>query len=422
MLIVCFLFSSNLFAQDYFGGKLIKKDFWKNHMIEYVSDEVCVFVDKSKSEKEITSLFSIFDGQLKRNIDKGGFTVVSFPDSTNIFSVIDQLKSNPFIKSIEPNQICRPQFSPNDTHYSSGKQWALNNYGQNPPNGTSDADIDMPKAWDIIQGRSADLVAILDSGIPMIDGELSHEDLDDSNRFILGKDYSDEPDTSVTDNYGHGSHVLGIIGSETDNNVGIAGVILDGTFLINQVFDGQGGGDSPGFRYAVMHAVDQGAKVINFSGGFVESDTAIVSAISYAEDNDVIIVASTGNRINIYDPVSDIKYPAAYSELYDNVISVSATDHNDQFAILYAKADDSTNIYAPGGYGDSLNADDIYSTTPNYWFFLTTGADTMYGYMRGTSMATPHVAGMAVFNIINKSHLISPASQNYHNFYCRFCI
>ncbi len=405
---LCFviaIFSPSLFAQQgYVKGKMIKRGLWKNHPLEYVADELCVFIKQGKTKQEVLMLFSKFKGQLSREIDERGFTVVIFPDSTDVISIAEQLNGNSIIKAIEPNAVCRALLIPNDTYFQSGKQWALYNYGQDPPDGTIDADIDMMKAWDITWASSADILAVLDSGIPIVNGNLAHGDLDDSNRFILGNDYSGENDNSVKDEYGHGSHVLGIIGAETNNSQGIAGVVYDGTFLIIQAFDGYGYGTEDGFYDAVEYAVDNDAKVINFSGGFSYSpSTTLESAVSYADDDDVIIVAAAGNDSYEYN-----LYPAAYSESYDNVIAVSATDHDDYYADDYANGGGSTNVFAPGGYGGTFNTDDIYSSTPNYSFYLDYLTDTTYGYMAGTSMATAHVSGVAAL-ILSINSALSPS-------------
>lgn len=382
-LILCFclvvLGSQSLLAQGTVKGKMIKRGFWTNHQLEYVADELCVFVESGIEEKQLTLLFNKYQGTLSRAIDKRGFTLVVFPDSTDIIFVAKELQNNPFIKSIEPKSVCRISFSPNDTAFQNGKQWALYNYGQNPPSGTSDADIDMLKAWDLIKGRSADTVAVLDTGIPIENSNLSHDDLDDSNRFLLGADKSGETDNSIKDENGHGTHVLGIVGAETNNSEGIAGIVLNGKFLIVQTFNDEGYGSANTFKDAVEYAVENGAKVINYSGGELNDSSTMEDAVDHADDNGVIIVAATGN-----DGGTN-RYPAAYSSSYDNVIAVSATDHDDQYA-TYANTDyNSTNIYAPGGYGGGWDSDDIYSTTPNYE--VDEDLDTDYDYMAGTSMS-----------------------------------
>ncbi|KAA3657031.1 MAG: hypothetical protein DWQ10_14135 [Calditrichaeota bacterium] len=406
---IFFVFSAqNLFSQGLIKGKMIKRGLWKNQSVEYLADELCVFFKGDIESQDALTLLDKYQGQLSMEIDKKGFTVVIFPDSTDVLSIATQLENSSLISAIEPNTICRISSIPNDTHFLSGKQWALYNYGQNPPDGTYDADIDMLKAWDIVEGLATDTVAVLDTGIPIENGSLSHGDLDDTDRFLLGEDYSGETDDTVKDENGHGTHVLGIVGAETNNNEGIAGVVKNGKFLIVQVFDEYGEGTAAGFYHAVEYAVDYGAKVINFSGAFDLPDTTVEAAVSYAGDNDVLIIASMGNLIDDQDTDMD-DYPATYSSEMSNLIAVSATDHEDQYS-TFAKVNASTNIFAPGEKGGLWDYDDIYSTTPNDTVYFSSidsiGPD--YDYMAGTSMATPHVSGVAAL-ILAINSTLSPS-------------
>jgi len=122
---LCFvivILSPNLFAQQgYVKGKMIKRGLWKNHPFEYVADELCVFVKPGKTKQEVLTLFSKFKGQLSREIDERGFTVLIFPYSTDVISIAEQLNGNSIIKAIEPNAICRALLIPNDTYFQSGK-------------------------------------------------------------------------------------------------------------------------------------------------------------------------------------------------------------------------------------------------------------------------------------------------------------
>ncbi len=143
--------------------------------------------------------------------------------------------------------------------------------------------------------------------------------------------------------------------------------------------------------------------VINYSAGGSPSTTK-ENAVIYANTYGVPIVAGAGNGSG-----SPVYYPAAYSSTYSNVIAVSATDHNDQIA-SYSNAGPQVNVAAPGGWGSYYDGSyryngplnqgqNIFSTTPNYPFLYQTyygiDVDTTYGYLGGTSMATPHVNGVA---------------------------
>jgi len=298
--------------------------------------------------------------------------------------------------------VNRVQSDPNDPFFLDGHQWALWNWGQNPPAGTSGADINMRNAWEITRGNSSITIAVLDTGIPLVNGSLSHPDLNDPNKFILGADFVDDPVDGVRDNSGHGTHVTGIISAETDNGEGIAGVAGNCRVLAIQVFDANGYGSDAAFYNGVIYAVDNGAKVINYSGGGQYSSSTKELAVQYANNNNVVLVASAGNSCG-----GSVRYPAAYSVLgYTNIIAVSATNHNDVIT-EYSNMGPEINVSAPGGHGTTnvcqtgyvyYDSDDLYSTTPNYPFNFQTGHPEItqnYGYLAGTSMAAAHVSGVA---------------------------
>jgi subtilisin family serine protease len=245
-------------------------------------------------------------------------------------------------------------------------------------------------AWDISPGSPDVLIAILDSGIPMVGSFLNHPDLSNSPRFILGEDLVGDGDL-VRDNYGHGTHVLGVIAARTNNEQGVAGMDWNCQILINQVFDSAGVGTHNTFKYGVLHAVDYGAKVINYSGGGLHS-FAKEEAIRYADSNSVLVVSSVGNGHG-----DSVLYPAHYSENYPNVMAVSATTCNDRLAD-YSNRGPQVCVAAPGGQGLPWNTDDAFSTTPPYPVWLSQSPYYLtqsYGYMAGTSMASGMVTGLA---------------------------
>jgi len=293
------------------------------------------------------------------------------------------------------------------------------------------ADISAVSAWDVTTGSSTVTVAILDSGIPMLNGALSHPDLDDPNKIILGPDYSNDGE-GVRDLLGHGTHVAGIVGAETNNGVGIAGVAWGCKLLIIQVFNANGSGTFQSFYNGVVYASDyktshQGtAMVINYSGGGVAGSQLLRDAIVYARDRDVTIVAAAGNQNG-----GVVDYPAAYSGEYSNLIAVSSTDFNDVFSTFSSKGP-AVNVSAPGGTGYYLDGTtyrfngsqnlgrNILSTTPNYSFTIQTDpvypgdpydsdVAQSYGYLAGTSMAAPLVSGVVALLLsydVNTSPLV----------------
>jgi subtilisin family serine protease len=289
---------------------------------------------------------------------------------------------------VEPNVIDRLFLAPNDPEYAAQKQWGLDNVGQSPPGGTVDADIDAPQAWDHETGSSDIIVSVLDSGIPMVSGVLSHPDLDSRLKIIIGSDIQGDGE-SVTDHNGHGTHVAGIISAETNNGVGVAGVCWNCRLMINQVFDSQGSGSHENFRDGMIYSVDQGARLANYSGGGSSSSTK-EHGVAYADSHGVLLVAAAGNNWG-----GSVSYPAAYAASYDNVICVSSTDPTDHVS-PFSSIGSQVCVAAPGGSGSPYDSDDIYSTMPNYYVTLNGyGITQNYGYCAGTSMASPMVAGVA---------------------------
>ncbi|MBN1994897.1 MAG: peptidase S8 [Anaerolineae bacterium] len=238
---------------------------------------------------------------------------------------------------------------PNDTYYST--QWAL-------------PKIDAPEAWDIYTGADNIIVAILDTGV-----DLDHPDL--SAKIVPGYDYVND-DTEPQDDHGHGTHVAGIAAAASNNSRGVAGVSWGARIMPVKVLNSGGGGYTADVAEGIYFAVDSGARVINMSLGAKYSKwpcawTDIETAFNYAVSHDVLVVVSAGN-----DGQNGVNCPGAY----DQVMAVGATSSGDTRS-YYSNYGPRLDIAAPG--------DSIYSTILN---------DT-YTYKSGTSMAAPHVAGLA---------------------------
>jgi subtilisin family serine protease len=373
-----------------FNGKKILKGTWMGKETEYVEGEI-LFQVKSKAKlNDLERLFSGNKAKVVEAPDRLGMGRLELSSSIDIFQVLKNLNSSDLIEFAEPNMIDRAMYPPNDYYFENGYQWCLYNYGQIPPAGTPGADINAPAAWDISPGSSEILIAILDSGIPLVQGFLFHQDLSDPARYVLGEDIVGDGEW-VKDKYGHGTHVLGIIAAMTNNEWGVAGVDWNCRILVNQVFDSSGIGTHNTFKSGVLHAVDYGARVINYSGGGSASFTK-EQAVRYADSNNVLLVSAAGNGFG-----ESILYPAHYADNYSNVMAVSATTCNDQLAD-FSNYGPSICVAAPGGHGTSWDEDDIFSTTPNYPvtlnrppYYLT----QTYGYMAGTSMSCGMVTGLA---------------------------
>jgi len=330
----------------------------KAQPISFAPDQILV---KFRSGADIANIHAINKTNTLKVISKINVHVVSIPPGQDIQKIIERFKKNRNVEYAEPDYIVRVDSAPNDPEFS--KQWNLNNTGQT--GGTLDADIDAPEAWNTDPGNPAVVIAILDTGI-----KSDHPDL-------MGKVVSPEMNFSDSlgtgDVYGHGTHVAGIAAASTNNGIGVAGVGYDCRLMNVKVINDGGKGNYSWIAEGIMYAADSGAKVINMSLGGPPSKT-IEDAVNYAWGKNVVLVASAGNNNN-----TEIQYPAYCG----NCIAVAATDYNDARA-SFSTYGDWVDVAAPG--------DNIYSTIlPR----VSKKSTIYYGYMSGTSMSAPHVAGLA---------------------------
>ncbi|MEM7107818.1 MAG: choice-of-anchor D domain-containing protein [Bacteroidota bacterium] len=296
-------------------------------------------------------------------------------------------------------------FTPADPRYN--EQWHYENIGQS--GGTIDADIDLSEAWDIQTGSDNVIVSVHDGGI-----DYDHEDLadniwvndleasgssgvdDDGNGYvddIYGFNFVSGNGNVVPDPDGHGTHVAGTVAAVNNNNIGVAGVAGGGNgstgieLMSCQVFTSFGGG----FAESYLYAAENGAVISQNSWGYTSPgffEQSVLDAIDYFIANagydelgnptgpmqGGIVIFAAGNS----DSNSD-HYPG----FYDPVLAVASTNHNDQKA-WYSNYGTWIDISAPGGE-TSVSNQGVLSTLPN----------DSYGFFQGTSMACPHVSGVA---------------------------
>ena len=236
------------------------------------------------------------------------------------------------------------------------KQWALSR-------------IQAPVLWQTAEGDSQILVAVLDSGI-----DRNHEDL--NGRVVAEVNFTDSPTSH--DNYGHGTHIAGIIAAISNNGIGIDGLIPGSSLMNVKVVDGEGRCKAALVAEGIIWAVNNGVSVINISLEFKESSLELEDAINYAWSRGAVIIASAGNGGGEL-PI----YPA----YYERCIAVAAIRQNDTLAPL-SNYGYWVDVAAPGF--------NIYSTLP----------DNSYGYKHGTSFATAYVSGLAamLFNVVTDNN------------------
>ncbi len=276
--------------------------------------------------------------------------------------------------------------APNDPHF--GDQWGLNNEGQN--GGKKGADVAATKAWEMTKGSEEVVVAVLDTGVDYTHPDLASnmwtrpDSIPAYNDAELGT-FNDRYGFNAADNLadpmddnGHGTHCAGIIGAEGDNGIGIVGVNWK-VRIMPLKFLGRGGfGSTKDAIEAINYAVDRKKKgvnvrIISASWGSTMRSKALEDAIRAAGEHGILFVAAAGNSGTDNDKRPH--FPSNYD--LPNVISVAALDRTDALASFSNFGANTVHVAAPGK--------EIVST----WL---KGA---YREASGTSMATPHVAGIA---------------------------
>lgn len=257
-----------------------------------------------------------------------------------------------YTEFIEPDYIYHKLEVPNDPDY--GKQWNLRS-------------INVESAWDETKGSGA-TVAVIDTGITMV------PDLKDT-KFVPGYDFVNNR-VEAEDDSGHGTHVAGTIAQSTNNGYGVAGIAYEASLMPLKVLSDSGGGTVADIAEAIKFAADNGADVINMSLGGGGESQLLKQAIDYAHQKGVVLVGAAGN-LN--------QNAASYPARFPHVIGVAALDSAGGKA-PYSNFGAGIDISAPGGSA----AGGILQETID----PETGTGVFRAF-QGTSMAAPHVAGVA---------------------------
>ncbi|MEM8832888.1 MAG: DUF5942 domain-containing protein, partial [Cyanobacteria bacterium P01_G01_bin.19] len=326
-------------------------DFKQEVPIAKISEEIQELSSKYNQQVNLNSIFSIDDRVYIVEGDK---------------KTLKELRRSGLKRDteyIEANYLYHALEVPNDPEYS--KQWNFRN-------------INIEKAWDETQGEGV-TVAVIDTGVSKVpDLKLT--------KFTKGYDFVNDKD-DASDDQGHGTHVAGTIAQSTNNGYGVAGIAYKANIMPLKVLSASGGGTVSDIAEAIKFAANNGADVINMSLGGGGASSIMEEAIKYAHSKGVTIIAAAGNENR-----NSSSYPARYPD----VISVSAIDSAGQKA-PYSNFGAGVDISAPGG----SESGKIVQNTVN----PRTGESVFAGF-QGTSMAAPHVAGVAA--LIRATGIDSP--------------
>ncbi|HYN07760.1 MAG TPA: S8 family serine peptidase [Vicinamibacterales bacterium] len=416
----------------------------RQRRLDYVPGEVIVkFRDGMTSvrrQRALTALRSrpsVSDLEWHRNV-----ALLYDPTEPDARVLARQLNAQPEVEYAEPNYLVRirpvsnavpldvneahPAATPNDPAYSA--QWNL-------------SALDMPRAWDINPGASSDvIVAVVDTGVTTVNQSFNFPYWDGSSIRTISMPFAISPglpasrhtrsrdfafwDGAVLDVDGHGTHVASTIAEATNDMSRAAGIAYNVVVMPVKVctgfwdeqiirsslnIPGRADEDDPGCTFmdvaqGVEYAAEQGAKVINLSLGAEFASTRLRDALDFAVRRGAFIAIAMGN---LFEDLNPTVYPAKYAELFQGAMSVAAVGRSLATRASYSSTGSHCEIAAPGGdLGDfifqtTLAEPGHNSVSPNFTLFGVFGS-------QGTSMATPHVAGLAAL-IISQRPGITPA-------------
>lgn len=349
--------------------------------------EVIVKIRDSASANDIGNVERLADADRSKRLAKvrSGTLWHMHSRSKGAEAMAAALEHNPNVEYVEPNYEVHLVATPNDAWYT--QLWGLNNTGQIAGGvaGAAGADIDAESAWNVTTGSASVVVGVIDTGI-----DYNHPDLQANIWSNPGGKGNAACSTGThgfnaitgtcdpSDDHGHGTHVAGTIGAVGNNGLGVVGVNWTASIMGLKFLDAYGYGSTADAIEAIDFAVQAkiegvNVRVLSNSWGGGPFSKALFDEINKASEHDVLFVAAAGNDSvnNDLYPHYPSSYPAA------NMISVAATDNRDGMAYFSNYGPTTVHLGAPGVS------------------VLSTIRGSSYGTKSGTSMATPHVAGVA---------------------------
>ncbi|MBN2644921.1 MAG: S8 family serine peptidase [Desulfuromonadaceae bacterium] len=355
---------------------------------EMMPSELLVKFKSGVSANEIAALHARH-GALELAVSRfSGVRRIKIPPGKAVADMVAAYAQNPNVEYAEPNYIAHAFMVPDDTYFL--YQWHFE-------------PINLEEAWDVSTGNGV-VVAVVDTGIAYEDyqqpvqinrvkwGTIDYSHAPDlaQTGFVQGYDFINN-DTHPNDDEGHGTHVAGTIAQSTNNNLGVAGIAFNASLMPVKVLDNTGSGSYDAIADGIYYAADNGADVINLSLGGSSPSITLENALAYAYEEGVTIVCASGN-----DGYADsISYPAAYDAY---CLAVGATRYDDTVT-GYSNRGSSLDLTAPGG---DTSVDQDGDGYPDGILQQTFGDDPAafdYYFYQGTSMAAPHVSGVAALLI-----------------------
>jgi subtilisin family serine protease len=297
---------------------------------------------------------------------------IRLPEGMSVPEALERFRQDPLVAYAEPNYLRHLSLTPNDPDYSS--LWGL-------------ATINAPGAWDVDTNCVSVVVAVIDSGadythsdlaanIWVNTGEIPDNNIDDDANGKIddtrGWDFVSE-DNDPMDANGHGTHVAGTIGAVGNNALGVAGLCWAARIMLLKAFDDAGDATVADIVEAMEYARGNGARIVNASYSGSEFSQAENDAIAQLNSDGILFVAAAGN--DGVDNDQTPSYPAGYG--LPNIIAVAASNAGDLLAAFSDFGRSTVDVAAPG-----------VSVLSTYLY-------NDYAVESGTSMAAPHVSGLA---------------------------
>lgn len=418
---------------------------WGTPGIDFVEGEVLVQYDsasRARSAVAESNRQSTAMGTGRSAAAVGKSARIKLSSETSVGEAIRSMKSQAGVQYVQPNYIYTADdleliaLSPNDSLFSGGYLWGLHNDGTTFPSynvpATAGVDIGAEAAWNVTTGSRDVVVAVIDTGVDYTHPDLaanmwSNPDeipgngIDDDNSGALvdfdGDSIADplplgvddvhgadlfEMDGDPMDAHAHGTHVAGTIGAVGNNEIGTSGVAWNVQLMAVRFMGADGRGTTFDGMLSVLYAAQQGADVINCSWGDpvnsetgqTQTDQLLRQALA---DSGLLVVCAAGNGglDGVGDNNDSTPFLPASHDLA-NIVSVGAHTPDDKLATFSNYGATSVDILAPGTY--------IASTVPT-WTRDGAGQQVLYAFLQGTSMAAPHVTGVAALLLGEDSSL-----------------